>query len=390
MIIALDGEPLVTQNISGIEQHARNIVTELSTLPAHHQYVLVLNGAWETRRGFDTRFVEALPPHFRQLWWSPPKTIREHIAQAMGAAPSSHPPADPQWGIFHSFSPGLPALHGVCLSHTVHDMAYDLDPDVRRSAGAARLRRQMRSAIRRAALTVAVSRQTAADVQALFQLPADRVLTIPNGINPVFMPLSDRELRQSLRERYNLPRRYLLMVGSDIQRRNYRLVIDGITPLFSGEPALRLVFAGRQKWADSNLFRRMAESGHLDRCVFIEAPSDNELAQLYRDATITVCGSSFEGFGLSVLEATACGCPVACSDMASLRELAEDAVVYFAHDDPASMTEAISSLLQDVDYRKLLISRGLKRATMFSWRSAALRLLTGLETAAGRAKSGRE
>lgn len=270
-------------------------------------------------------------------------------------------------------------LHDVCMSCTVHDLANELDAEVRRTAGAGKKRRAMRSAVQRSALVVAVSRQTAADVQALFQVPADCIATIPNGINPIFTSVSVESIRELLKEKYQLPRRYALLVGSDIPRRNYPLVIEALTRLFPVEPALRVVFAGRQQWAQSSLYQRVREMGLLERCVFIDSPGDEELAQLYRDATITICGSSFEGFGLSVLEAEACGCAVACSDMVSLRELADDAAVYFAHDDITSMAEAIKMLLDDVDYRKLLIARGLKRAGLYSWKTAAQRLIGALE-----------
>ncbi len=385
MIIAFDGSPLVTRNIAGVEQRARNIISELASAPAHHQYVLVMNEGTDRDVAFDSSFIDHLPAHFRQVWWTPPPTFANRLSRAIGRPLMSHSPADPSWNIFHSFGPTLPILHDVCLSSTVHDLASELDADVRRTAGAGQKRREMRSAIERSQLVVAVSRQTAADVQALFQLPIDRIATIPNGINPIFTPVSASQVRQQLREKYQLPGRYALLVGSDIRRRNYRLVVEALAKLFPSEPALRVVFAGRQKWANSSLYQRIKEMGILDRCVFIDSPGDDELAQLYRDATITICGSSFEGFGLSVLEAAACGCAVACSDMASLRELAEDAVVYFAHDDTASMAEAIKMLLDDVDYRKLLIARGLKRAGQYSWKAAAQRLMGALENTAHQA-----
>ncbi len=387
MIIAFDGAPLVTRNITGIEQRARNIITELSTGPAHHEFVLVLRQDMAEDREFDPSFIDRLPAHFRQMWWSPPLNFIDRLGRAFGRSLIPYSPGDPSWNIFHSFGPDLPLLHGICTSNTVHDMAHELDAAVRRTSGASRRRYQIRSAIRRANLVVTVSRQTAADVQALFQIPLDHIATIPNGINPVFTPVSDEALRRELRNKYRLPRRYALLVGSDIRRRNYRLMIEALTKVFPGEPALRAVFAGRQKWTNSELYRRVEAMGILDRCVFIESPRDEELAQLYRDATITICGSSFEGFGLSVLEAAACGCAVACSDMASLRELAEDAVVYFAHDDTESAAAAIKILLDDVDYRKLLVVRGLRRAGLFSWRTAAQRLISALETTAHAAHS---
>jgi glycosyltransferase involved in cell wall biosynthesis len=105
------------------------------------------------------------------------------------------------------------------------------------------------------------------------------------------------------------------------------------------------------------------------------------LADLYRNATVTCCASSFEGFGLSVLESMACGTAVACSDMRSLREVAEQAAVYFAHDDPQAMGDAIAGLLEDAEYRRQLKYRGIRRARLFTWHTAAQLTLASFATA---------
>ena len=97
----------------------------------------------------------------------------------------------------------------------------------------------------------------------------------------------------------------------------------------------------------------------LEKMRFVASPTNSELADLYRGATMTCCASSFEGFGLSVLESMACGISVACSDMRSLREVADDAAVYFSHDDEEAMGEAIAGLLEDAEYRRQLKYRGI-------------------------------
>jgi len=121
----------------------------------------------------------------------------------------------------------------------------------------------------------------------------------------------------------------------------------------------------------------------IDRMRFVRAPGNLELADLYRNATITCCASSFEGFGLSVLESMACGTAVACSDMRSLREVAADSAVYFAHDDPEAMGHAIAGLLEDAEYRRQLKYRGIRRSTLFTWETAAQLTLTSLSAAVG-------
>jgi len=116
---------------------------------------------------------------------------------------------------------------------------------------------------------------------------------------------------------------------------------------------------------------------------FVTSPTNAELADLYRGATLTCCASSFEGFGLSVLESMACGIAVACSDMRSLREVAEDAAFYFSHDDAEAMGQAIAGLLEDAEYRRQLKYRGLHRASLFTWSTAALQTLESLKKVVG-------
>jgi glycosyltransferase involved in cell wall biosynthesis len=144
---------------------------------------------------------------------------------------------------------------------------------------------------------------------------------------------------------------------------------------------IRWVLAGRDDWNVSDIYAAARTAGALDRMRFVRSPSNVDLADLYRGATVTVCASSFEGFGLSVLESMACGTAVACSDMRSLREVAEDAAVYFPHDDAEAMGQAIAGLLEDAEYRRQLKYRGVYRAHLFTWQTAAQLTLATLEAA---------
>jgi glycosyltransferase involved in cell wall biosynthesis len=141
------------------------------------------------------------------------------------------------------------------------------------------------------------------------------------------------------------------------------------------------VLAGRAQWEASEIYKAARRAGVLDRLRFAAAPNNAELADLYRGALLTICASSFEGFGLSVLESMACGTGVACSDMRSLREVAADAAVYFPHDDAPAMGQAIAGLLEDAEYRRQLKYRGMRRAGLFTWDIAAQLTLETLEIA---------
>ncbi len=382
MIVAIDARPLVTRHIAGAEQHARNIVAAWASMDTPHRFVLMLNPQWQSLPDYDPGLIQQLPQDLFTIYIPVPGRIGRLLPRHASLVRVASKLAGSDINLFHSFTAELPSRAALPMVHTIHDLACELDPQVRRTVEGAESRRIHRQGIRRAASTIAVSTQTRNDVLGVYRLSPAKVHLIFNGINPVFVPQQDRTLQRQLHAAWPLESRYVLLVGSDIPRRNYARVWQAIQKVWASDPSLRLVLAGRNVWTKSEFFKRAHASGLAERVTFIQSPTDPELAQLYRDALITCCGSSFEGFGLSVLEAMACGCPVACSDMSSLREVADDAPLYFTHDDVDSIAEAITSLAEDSEYRRQLRQRGLARASRFTWAAAAQRLLGILEQVA--------
>jgi glycosyltransferase involved in cell wall biosynthesis len=164
-------------------------------------------------------------------------------------------------------------------------------------------------------------------------------------------------------------------------------MLTAMQAVWREHPELKWVLAGRADWKSSPIYEKALKAGVLGKLQFVTSPTDEQLAQLYRDATLTCCASSFEGFGLSVLESLACGTPVACSDMRSLREVAEDVCVYFPHDDAETMAQTVLGLIDDVEYRRQLKYRGVQRATQFTWAKASQLILEVLQRVGGRAES---
>lgn len=384
VIISLDARPLVTRRISGVEQRARNIVGQWAAWKLEHRFNLVLAESALDNPDYDTTFVQALPPTFHlqvirhHLRFRPSAHRRPLIATGYGPPPDSI-----HCDIFHSFSGELPRHTPAPMVHTIHDLACELDPHVRATPEGRRNRRLYRQGIGRSSYTITVSNQTRDDIMSIYQLPRQRVRVVYNGVNPVFTPQTDPDAGEERLRRHNIPAgRYVLLVGSDIPRRNYQRIWTAMKSVWQTQPKLLLVFAGRDLWPRTAIYQRVQADGLQERTRFVESPTDEELARLYRGALLTCCGSSFEGFGLSVLEAMACGCCVACSDMRSLRALAGDAVLYFPHDDPEAMRDAILDLAGDPEFRRQLRRRGLKRVPRYGWDRSAKKLLRILEHAA--------
>jgi alpha-1,3-rhamnosyl/mannosyltransferase len=196
-------------------------------------------------------------------------------------------------------------------------------------------------AARRADHVLVVSERTRRDVEERYRLAPEKVTVTPNGVDPSFSPGGERD-------------GYLLFVGA-IQRRK-----DPLAALEAARSVgLPLVVAGPEK--EPALAQRLREGG-ADLRGYV---SKTELADLYRGAAALVLPSRFEGFGLPVLEAMACGTPVVAAPEPALREVAGDAAVYAEDGDFAA---AVGRAL---DERERLSAAGLERSRLFSWRETA-------------------
>ncbi len=381
MKIALDARPLVVRQMGGTEQRARALVSALVELKADHEYQLMFERVTNSA-DFDFEFVKALPPNF--------------VAEEIGnfSFPTRFPSASRMLNslartinrtganVYHSFAPMVPRTTVCPVVPTVHDLSFELDPVVRRMVAGRQLRAQTRQSVEYAKRIVAVSSQTKFDIASVYNVEPDEIDVIFNGIDPVFTPDAGLLERGKVHEANDIRGPYVLSVGADIPRRNYARLLTAMQWVWSQGIRVKWVLAGRADWNVSDIYEAARLAGAQDRVRFVASPTNEELVALYRGATITCCASSFEGFGLSVLESMACGTAVACSDMRSLKEVAEDAALYFPHDDAEAIGEAIAGLIEDVEYRRQLKYRGLQRAGMFTWKAGAELTLKTLEDAA--------
>jgi glycosyltransferase involved in cell wall biosynthesis len=380
MIIALDARPLVTRQIGGAEQRARNILAAWLREPRDHEFFLIYTRPEETEL-FDDSVLATLPSNFKPVEISrfhmPTRyhsgaRILNALARSLGRTKAD---------IYHAFTPLAPRTRVCPVVPTIHDLSFELDPVVRQTPEARDLRRLTALSIKYADRIIAVSSQTKFDIASIYRVPPERIDVIYNGIDPVFAPPPATDLlkRAPIHVANQITGTYVLAVGADIPRRNFSRMLAAMRGAWAKGVKVKWVLAGRDDWKISDIYAEARAAKVLDRMRFVASPTNAELADLYRGATITCCASSFEGFGLSVLESMACGTPSACSDMRSLREVAEDAAVYFPHDDPEAMSEAITGLLEDAEYRRQLKYRGIHRAGLFTWATAAKMTLDALE-----------
>jgi glycosyltransferase involved in cell wall biosynthesis len=224
------------------------------------------------------------------------------------------------------------------------------------------------AAIRRAAAFVAVSQSTGRDLLRFFPEVSGKPLEVsPHGVDAVFRPRSDQELA-GFRVKYNLAKPYFFIPGaSRIPYKNVLLVFQALGMLADGQK-YDLLYTARQPLGEE--YDALIPPGMTARGVWLE---DDELSMAYGGAAATVYPRLYEGFGMAILEAMACGCPVLTCDNSAIGELAGQAAMYVSPTDPAQLAAAMVQI-QNPQVRQRLIERGLARAKDFSWPAAAATL----------------
>ncbi len=197
----------------------------------------------------------------------------------------------------------------------------------------------------------------------------DRVTAIPLASDPVFSPRHDAQIASACAA-LAIPKDFLLCVGTLEPRKNIALAIQALAQAKTDIP---LVLTGWQGWGDKGWWD-LIKKAHLEKRVFItKYVTDEMLACLYSGARALVYPSFYEGFGLPVLEAMACGCPVVCARSSSLPEVAGDAALFVDPHDAGDCAAAIEKVVCDSALNDTLKIRGFKRASDFSWQRTARR-----------------
>jgi glycosyltransferase involved in cell wall biosynthesis len=372
MRIAIDYSAAVNQR-AGIGRLVRNQVLALAEVDHDNDYRLVYA---RPNRGSVPQFPPARNFVRREFGlgerWL---TILWHRAKVPVPADWLSGPVD----LYHCPDFVLPPLRHARGILTVHDLAFLMRPDCADHRLRAYLEEVVPRSVRRADFIIADSENTRNDLVVLLGVRPASVAVVPGGVEERFTRVTDDEQLLKARRRLGVgDAPFILAIGVIEPRKNLNRLMDAFAVLKERgnvAPNLKLVLAGGKGWLYDDIFEHHADSSVRGDILLPGFVSDGLLPAIYSAAEALAFPSLYEGFGLPILEAMACGTPVVASRASCLPEVAEGAALMIDPNNVEGLTAALELVLLDGDLRAGLIAQGHARAANYTWTRAAEQLL---------------
>lgn len=373
MRIGINAALLKKENL-GVENYTFELLGNLSKIDTKNEYIVFLSSPPESlgleRKDnliFEVSSLPALGSSARIVWEQAflPFGTRKH-----------------KLNVFHNPDHMLPVFPLSCPSIiTVHDLAFLKFPETFFFGKRFYKQNITKLTIKKAKAIISVSENTKRDIVDLFGIPKERIYVIPEGISPDFKQISDKSSLDKVRQKYDLPDRYILNVGALEPRKNIPLLLHAYSRLVLNKGIREpLVIAGSKGWLFDSIFDTVRELKLEEKVKFLGYVPKDDLPFLYNLAHVFVYPSLYEGFGFPPLEAMACGTPVITSNTSSFPETVGDSGIMVDPHDSQGFADAIFRVISNDSLRKDLISRGFERAQRFSWEDCARKTLTVYES----------
>jgi glycosyltransferase involved in cell wall biosynthesis len=379
MRIGIDASSILPVK-TGIGYYTLNLIKSLTKIDQENEYVVLLNSYRHSPP--DYPFLNK--PNVRVRRWRIPGPLLIH-----GWRHLHFPPIGLLVGkvdVFHS--PGTyipPQIRGKRVT-TIHDLYFLKHPEQCATLGGKFLAATVPRRIHKMDRIIVDSLSSKADVMALLGVPEEKISVIYLGVDQIgFRPISDTGLLALIREEYCLPPNYILTVATLEPRKN----LDGLLFAYKRLKAIvqsppKLVIVGRTGWQSEKIFDTVRELDLHRDVIFTGYVSDAHLPILYNCALLFIYPSLYEGFGLPVLEAMACGLPVIVSDTASLREIAGESAILVDPENYYAIAEKMKDLIVQHSLRERLREKSLAQAKQFSWDLCARKTLNVYKQVAGK------
>ncbi|MFT4060876.1 MAG: glycosyltransferase family 1 protein [Edaphocola sp.] len=323
-------------------------------------------------------------PENKYLLYTPKATVNEATRPLLqGGNIAAKVPTVTLWGtIWRTFLTGQLKKDGIALYHglshelplgieksgiksvvTIHDLIFIRYPHYYPLLDRIIYQKKCLSACRRADAIIAISQQTKRDIVAYLDIPEDKIKVVYQTCHPVFERKANPEALEAVREKYRLPGKYILNVGTIEERKNILTLVKTL-PLLPADVAI--VAVGKRTRHATTIEEWLAKNSLQDRVMFLHDVPFQDLPAIYQNAAVFAYPSEFEGFGIPVIEALKSGVPVVAASGSCLEEAGGHATVYAAHHDVAAWARAINSILANAQQQESMKEEGLRYAAKFS------------------------
>lgn len=272
--------------------------------------------------------------------------------------------------IYHNPSFILPLLNfSYQKIITIHDLGfYVFGHDFATGWHARHLRFMLPRSVRKADKIIAVSEATKQQIIDIFHVPAENIVVIYEGVSENFKQIQDRKEIEDVLDRYDIKKPYILFVGTTDPRKNVERLIQAFLQVKQDFQGLSLVIAGSKSKLFSSGLQKLVQEKDVILTGYV---AEEDIVCLYNGAAVFAFPSLYEGFGLPILEAMACGTPVLTSNKYSMPEVAGDAAVLVDPENIEELAAGLKALLENSSWRDELREKGLVRARQFTWEKTA-------------------
>jgi glycosyltransferase involved in cell wall biosynthesis len=277
--------------------------------------------------------------------------------------------------LFHGTNYDVPLWNRLPTVATIHDLSIFLYPEMHEQEVVRRARRLMPTMARRATMIITPSESVKREVCEWLKIEPDKVTAIPHAARRTFRPATTAETA-GVSGRLQLADNFILYVGTIEPRKNLLMLVRALEEIYRATDLRpQLVITGKVGWLTEEFFSYLKDVDIRERVHFTGYLSDSDLRAVYSLCGVFVYPSSYEGFGLPLLEAMVCGAPVITSRIESLIETAGNAACLVPPGDFRELAQSIVTVLTNSGERNRLSQAGLQRAREFSWESTAAETL---------------